>query len=48
MDTFKAYQRIQNHGDRLAKIEPHIDWEAFRPIIQPLYDNRSPWEADPI
>jgi IS5 family transposase len=47
MDTFKAYmlrkayERIQKLGDRLAKIEPLIDWEAFRPIIAGLFDNRS-------
>ena len=48
MDTFKAYmlrkayERIQKLGDKLAKIEPLIDWEAFRPIIQPLYHNKGP------
>jgi IS5 family transposase len=48
MDSFssyifrKAYQKIHKLGDRLAEIEPLIDWEAFRPIIQPLYDNRGP------
>ena len=47
MDTFKAYmlrkayKEVQKLGDRLAKIEPLIDWEAFRPLIQGLYDNRS-------
>jgi IS5 family transposase len=47
MDTFKAYmlrkayKEVQKLGDRLAKIEPLIDWEAFRPIIRGLYDNRS-------
>jgi len=29
-------------GDRLAKVEPLIDWEDFRPIISPIYNNRSP------
>jgi len=53
MDTFKAYmlkkayQRIQKLGDKLAKIEPLIDWEAFRPIIQPLYDNQGPQGGRP-
>jgi IS5 family transposase len=48
MDTFKAYmlrkayQKIQKLGDRLAKIEPLIDWEAFRPIITPMYHNKTP------
>ena len=42
MNTFKAYmlkkayQRYQKLGDRLAKIEPLIDWDAFTPIIQGL------------
>ena len=48
MDSFssyifrKAYQKIQKLGDRLAEIDPLIDWEAFRPIIQGLYDNQGP------
>ena len=48
MDSFtsftlrKLYQKIHKLGDRLAKIEPLIDWEAFTPIIQPLYDNQGP------
>ena len=48
MDSFssylfrKAYKKIHKLGDRLARIEPLIDWEAFRPIIAPLYDNRTP------
>ena len=48
MDSFssyifrKAYQKIQKLGDRLAEIEPLINWEAFTPIIQPLYDNQGP------
>jgi len=48
MDSFssyifrKAYQKIQKLGDRLAKIEPLIDWEAFRPLLQGLYDNQGP------
>ncbi len=48
MNTFKAYmlrkayERIQKLGDKLAKIEPLIDWEAFTPIIQPLYHNQGP------
>ena len=51
MDTFKAYmlrkayQKIQKLGDKLAKIEPLIDWEAFRPIIAGLYHNQGPQEG---
>ena len=29
-------------GDRLAKVDGLIDWEAFRPIISPMYCNRTP------
>ena len=48
MNTFKAYmlkkayERYQKLGDKLAKIEPLIDWEAFRPIITPMYHNETP------
>jgi IS5 family transposase len=47
MDSFssylfrKTYKKIHELGDRLAKIEPLIDWEAFRPIIAGLYDNKT-------
>jgi len=37
----RLYEKIQKLGDRLARIEPLIDWETFRPIIQGLYDNRT-------
>ena len=53
MDSLKAfflrevYKETQKLGDRLAKIEPLIDWEAFRPIIQPLYDNQGPQGGRP-
>lgn len=48
MDSFKSYLLIALHremeklGDRLAEIEPHIDWEAFCPIIADLYNNDGP------
>jgi len=48
MDSFSsyifrnAYKKIHKLGDRLARIEPLIDWEAFRPIIKGLYDNQGP------
>jgi IS5 family transposase len=47
MDSFSSYlfretyKKIHKLGDRLAKIEPLIDWEAFRPIIAGLYDNKT-------
>jgi len=43
----KAYKKIHKLGDRLARIEPLIDWEAFTPIIQPLYDNQGPQGGRP-
>ena len=43
----KAYKKIHKLGDRLAKIEPLIDWEAFTSIIQPLYDNQGPQGGRP-
>jgi len=53
MNTFKAYmlrkayERIQKLGDKLAKIEALIDWEAFRPIIAGLYHNQGPQGGRP-
>ena len=37
----REYARIEKLGDKLAKIEPLIDWESFRPIIKDMYDNKS-------
>ena len=48
MDSFRsylfreAYKKIHQLGDKLARIEPLIDWKAFTPIIQDLYDNKTP------
>lgn len=48
MDSFRSYllrdlyREIEKLGDRLAEIEPHIDWEAFCPIIAGLYNNDGP------
>jgi len=48
MDSFRSYllrilyKDVEKLGDRLAEVEPLIDWEAFRPIIRGLYDNRTP------
>ena len=38
----KAYQNVAKNGDKLAGIEPLIDWEAFTPIIQEMYTNKTP------
>jgi len=48
MDSLKAfflrevYKETRKLGDRLAPVDSLIDWEAFRPIVQGLYDNRGP------
>jgi IS5 family transposase len=53
MNTFKAYmlkkayERYQKLGDKLAQIEPLIDWEAFTPIIASLYNNKGPQGGRP-
>jgi IS5 family transposase len=43
----KAYQNIKKNGDRLAEVDHLIDWEAFKPIIQPIYDNQGPMGGRP-
>lgn len=35
------HQWLKELGDRLAEIDPLIDWEVFRPIIREMYDNRT-------
>jgi len=37
----KQYARVQELGDRLAEIDPLIDWECFRPIVGEMYDNHT-------
>jgi IS5 family transposase len=37
----EAYKRVRRLGDKLAEIESLIDWEAFRPIVGKLYENKS-------
>jgi len=38
----KLYVKTAKLGDKLAEIEPLIDWQRFRPIIQPMYSNQGP------
>ena len=53
MDSFRsylfrqAYKDVEKLGDRLAEVEPLIDWEAFRPIISGLYSNQGPGGGRP-
>jgi len=37
----KAYENVRKNGDRLARVDSLIDWEAFRPVIQPIYRNKT-------
>ena len=37
----EVYRRVARLGDKLANIESLIDWEAFRPIVGKLYENKS-------
>jgi transposase, IS5 family len=37
----KEYEKVKELGDRLAEIDPLIDWEVFRPIISEMYDNHT-------
>jgi len=37
----KEYARVERLGDKLAEINPLIDWEIFRPIIRKMYDNHT-------
>jgi len=38
----KLYVKTSRNGDRLAETEKQLDWEAFRPIIKPIYNNKGP------
>ena len=37
----KEYALLEQLGDKLAEIDPLIDWEVFRPIIREMYDNHT-------
>ena len=45
MDSFssymlrQAYKRVQRLGDRLARVDGLIDWEAFRPMVSGMFRN---------
>jgi len=53
MDSFKsylfrqAYKDVEKLGDRLAEVEPLINREKFRPILQGLFDNQGPQGGRP-
>jgi hypothetical protein len=35
----EEYRRFARLGDRLAEVDHLIDWDAFRPIVDGMYDN---------
>ena len=37
----EAYKRVQKSGDRLSEFETLIEWDAFRPILDDLYNNKT-------
>ena len=37
----KAYENVRKNGDKLAEAEKLVDWEAFRPVVAPMYRNRT-------
>jgi IS5 family transposase len=37
----EEYERVKRLGDKLSEIEKLIDWEAFRPIVKDMYDNKT-------
>ena len=53
MDTFrtymlkKAYHNVRKNRDKLAEAEKLLGWEAFRPIIAPMYHNKTTREGGP-
>ena len=53
MDSFRSYlqrdlyKAVEKLGDRLAEVEPLIDWESFNPIVAGLYINDGPQGGRP-
>ena len=41
----KAYQNVEKNGDRLAEVDPLIDWEAFKPLSSLSTITRDPLVA---
>jgi len=37
----EEYRKVKKLGDKLADVESLIDWEAFRPIIGSMYNNKT-------
>lgn len=49
MESFNSYliRNIYEKVDRLAKIDKHVDWEKFRPIIKAMYRNNTEKDGRP-
>ncbi|MDD1752759.1 MAG: IS5 family transposase [Methanotrichaceae archaeon] len=37
----EAYRKVEQLGDRLSEITKLIDWEAFRPLFEDMYNNKT-------
>ena len=37
----EAYRKVEQLGDRLSEISKLIDWEAFRPRLEGMYNNKT-------
>jgi IS5 family transposase len=37
----QEYERIKELGDKLVEVGNRVNWEAFRPIVEPLFNNKS-------
>ncbi len=37
----EEYERVRILGDKLSEIDSIISWEAFRPIVKDIYDNKT-------
>ena len=37
----EEYERVRILGDKLSEIDSLINWEAFRPIVKDMYDNKT-------
>jgi len=37
----QEYERVKELGDQLVKVGGRLNWEVFRPKLEPLFDNKS-------
>jgi IS5 family transposase len=43
----EEYERVKALGDKLSEIDTLINWEAFRPIVKDMYDNKTEKGGNP-